>query len=247
MKKALCILSLTAATLAAANAGILTQFTFEGDVTTPSTGAGSAALIGGITATFSAGNGVGSGWNTTGYAAQSTASGTRGVSFLVDTTSFTDITIDFDHRASGTASRWAQLDYTLNGGSTWTIGFWNNAGLLSPQDTFYPFTVDLTSISGANNNPGFGFRIVSIFSPLAFDQNATLQDFTANSAYMRANSNASYTAGGGTTTGDYGTTGTWRFDNVTINAVPEPQSYALIIAGLLVAVVFFRRRQAARA
>ena len=204
------------------------QWTFEGDVSTPSTGSGTASLIGGTTATFAAGNSGGRGWNTSSYRPQGTDSGTAGVQFLFSTSGVQDVTLSFDHRSSGTGSRWAQVDYTLDAGANWVTGFWDNGGGLSPHDTFYTFNVDFTSVSAANNNPNFGVRIVSIFSPLAFDQNATLADFAAGTAYMRANSQASFTPGGGVGTGDYGTGGTWRFDNVTVTAVPEPSSLAVL-------------------
>ncbi|MBU6175564.1 MAG: hypothetical protein KGQ60_17280 [Planctomycetes bacterium] len=229
-------------------ADIITQWTFEGAVITPSTGAGTASLFGGTTATFATGNSGGQGWNTTTYADQSTGSGTRGVQFLASTAGFSDIKLAFDHRASGTASRWAQIDYTLNGGTSWTTGFWNNNGGLSPHDNFYSFNVDFSSVTGANNNAGFGIRVVSIFSPLAFDQSSTLADFAANTAYMRANAGAVYSPNTSTATGDYGTSGTWRFDNVTITGVPEPSS-AVLLGTLGFALAsqrrFLRRRRAA--
>jgi hypothetical protein len=220
----------------AAFGAVITEWTFEGDVTTPSTGSGTASLIGGTTSTFATGNGGGRGWNTTTYPAQSTNSGTAGVQFLVDTTGFGSIGLTFDHRASGTASRFARIDYTVDG-TTWTP-LTDNAGGLSPHDTFYSFGTYAFPAS-ADNNPNFGVRIVSIFSPLAFDQNASLPDYAAGSAYMRANAQASFTPGGGTGTGDYGTTGTWRFDNVAIFSIPEPATLG-VIAGL--GLVALRRR-----
>lgn len=221
------------------SAAIITQWDFEGDVTTPSTGAGTAALVGGTTATFATGN-PGRGWNTTTYAAQGTESGARGVQFNIDTTGYQDITVAYDHRASGTASRWSQLQYTLNGGGSWSV-LGNNGGTLSPHDTFYAQSFDLSSIAGANNNNQFGIRIVSIFSPVAFDQNASLADFAADSAYQRANAQSAG-PGAGVGTGDYGAGGTWRFDNVTINGdlVPEPATLTLLAFG---AVALIRRRR----
>lgn len=218
-----------------ANAATITQWTFEGDVTTPATGAGTASLVGGTTATFAAGNGGGRGWNTTAYAAQSTGSGTRGVEFMVSTAGYENIVIDYDHRASGTASRWSELQYTLNGGGTWNV-FGNNSGSLSPHDTFYAQNFDLSSIAGANDNPDLGIRILSIFSPVAFDQNASLDDFAANTAYQRANAQSGFEPGSGVGTGDYGANGTWRFDNVTVSGtaqIPEPSSIALLSLGVL--------------
>ena len=224
-------------------AATITQWNFDASSTTPSTGSGTANLVGGTTATFAGGNGGGFGWNTTTYAAQSAGSGTRGVEFFASTAGFEDITISFDHRASGTASRWAQIEYTTNGGSSWTVAQ-NNVGGLSPHDTFYSFNIDLSTLSVVENIAGFGVRITSIFAPVAFDQNATLADFSADSAYQRANSQSGFASGSGTGTGDYGAAGTWRFDNVTISgtAVPEPAASLLGAVGVL---GLLRRRRAA--
>jgi hypothetical protein len=219
---------------------IITQWDFEGDVITPSTGDGTASLIGGTTSTFATGSGGGRGWNTTNYPAQSVGSGTAGVSFLVDTTGYKKLRMDFDHRASGTASRWAQLDYTLDGGSSWVTGFWNNGGDLSPHDNFYSFSIDLGSLAGASNNPDFGVRIVSIFSPLAFSQNASLS-YGADEAYMRANLQAVF-SGTGVGSGNYGAGGTWRFDNVTFTGVPEPSAFLLTSFVLGTTLIGRRRR-----
>jgi hypothetical protein len=227
-----------------ANAAVITQWTFEVDVTTPATGTGTASLVGGTTATFSTGN-PSRAWNTTTYAAQGTGSGTRGVQFLVSTAGYEDITVTYDHRSSGTASRWSELQYTTNGGGSWTA-FGNNAGGLSPHDTFYAQSFDLSALTTVDDEAGFGIRIVSIFSPNAFDQNASLPDFAANTAYQRANADSG-APGMGAGTGDYGTGGTWRFDNVTISGtlVPEPSAFLLGGLGLVGLVGLVRRNRRA--
>ncbi len=241
MRHSLALAAVAAAAVGGnAMAGVITQWTFEGDTTNASTGSGAASLIGGTTATFAGGNAGGRAWNTATYQAQGAGSGQAGVQFLASTASvgggFDGISVSFDQRASGTGSRWAQVDYTLDGGTSWVTGFWNNGGGLSPHDSFYSFTVDFSSVSGANNNAGFGFRIVSIFSPQAFDQNSSLNAYSANTAYMRANAAAVYSPNTSAATGDYATSGTWRFDNVTIsgNLIPAPGSIALVgLAGLV--------------
>lgn len=235
--RAFVTLSLSALIAATAQGAVVTQWNFDSSSANASTGVGTASLIGGTTATFATGNGGGFAWNTSTYKAQGTGSGEAGVQFLASTaqgSGYEAISLTFDHRSSGTNSRWAQVDYTLDGGATWVTNFWNNNGGLSPHDLFYSFTVDFSSVSGANNNAGFGVRIVSIFSPQAFNQNATLS-YGANAAYMRANADAKYAPTPGVGTGNYSTSGTWRFDNVTVNgtAIPAPGAIALLgLAGL---------------
>lgn len=192
---------------------IISRWDFEGDLTTPSIGSGISSLIGGTTATFAGGDGGGRGWNTTNYPGISLNNGTAGVQFAISTVGFQDIQLSFSHRASAGASRWARVDYSLDGGTSWTTSFWNNNGILTPHDNFYNFSVDFSAITGANNNANFVIRIVSIFSPQAFNQNSSLS-YGANNNYMRANNDAKYSPTAGVGAGIYATTGTWRFDNV---------------------------------
>ncbi|MFQ3684326.1 MAG: hypothetical protein SNJ51_18835, partial [Roseiflexus sp.] len=100
---------------AAATATIITQWTFNSPVpdgstatgtTDPAIGSGTAALIGGVTATFASGDASGgstdpatgddSAWNTTTYAPQGTGDRTRGVQFAVSTVGFQNIRFSFD-------------------------------------------------------------------------------------------------------------------------------------------------------
>lgn len=188
---------------APADAQIITQWTFPSGFSTtspaPSTGSGTAALIGGTTGSSASGTTEsgstdgGTSWNTTGYPTASAATGTAGVQFLTSTAGQSNIVIRFDQRHSATASRFQRLEYTTDG-TTWISAgvFETNAGA--------PFwynnrTADLSGVAGANNNVSFGVRVVSIFDP-------------AN--------NTSYSAAQPGNT--YGTGGTIRYDAVTISA-----------------------------
>jgi len=220
-------------------ADIITQWDFNSGndaststgTTTPWIGSGTASLLG-VTATFSSGDASGgstdpnvgddSAWNTTAYAPQGTESGNRGVQFMVSTVGYNNVVVSYDQRHSNTSSRFTQLDYTLDGGSTWNMFTTHDAA--SGGDIWYNGqTYDLSSITGASNNAGFGFRVVSIFEP-------------STSAYKATTSTSTYSG-----------SGTLRYDMVTVNGtavVPEPASLAAITLGV---GALIRRRRAYRA
>jgi hypothetical protein len=246
-----------------ASGQVITQWNFNGTsaatvpggtaAPTPSVGTGSASLIGGVTAAFTSGTAQGGstdpvnttppnyGWNLTGFPAQGANSGTAGARFAVDTTGpiavgITGVEITFDLRTSNTASRWYRLDYTTDG-STWNLGTPTRLGAApNAGDTWHNGNSVVLNDLGTLNNPGFAFRIVSVFSPVAFTQISGDIAYDADSAYEVARNNGESA---------YLTTGTWRFDMVTVSAIPEPSTYAAIFGGavlLLVAVRRFRRK-----
>ncbi len=190
---------------------------------TPSTGSGTASALGGVSTSFSDGtsssdpaaNTDDSAWALASFPTQGSGNRSAGVQFTVSTLGYENIVVQWDQRQTSTSSRYVRLLYTIDG-STWLDStlfsdsqptgttVWNNGR-----------SVDLSAISGVENNSLFAIRIVSEFAP----------------------STTSYTASG---IGDsYGGGGTWRFDMVTISgdvtAVPEPTNIALGIfaAGLL--------------
>ncbi|ASB49604.1 hypothetical protein CDL62_10845 [Alkalitalea saponilacus] len=178
----------------------ITRWTFDG-ITEPIIGEGSASLIGGTEQhSVEAENG----WRFINFPEQQQNSGTAGAQFMISTEGYQNIHLEFEHRSSGTASRWAQFEYTTDGGDTWQI-YGNNSGGLFPRDTFYPFSMDLSGVEAANDNPGFGVRIVSIFSPVEFNPGEPDQDFDANTAYQRARDE------GGN---EYSPEGNWRLRDV---------------------------------
>lgn len=226
---------LLAATGFSAHANTITQWNFNSTtadaatstgVTAPSIGAGTASLIN-TTATFASGDASGgssdpasgddSGWNTTGYATQGTGNKTEGVQFKFSTFGFSNVQFSYDLRHSNTSSRYEMVQYSLDG--TTFNDFATFDGNLG--DTWFNGrTVNFSSVLGANNNADFAVRVVSTFAP-------STNTYAASSP-----------------SGTYNTSGTWRFDMVTVSAapVPEPKNYAMLLAGLGLMGVMARRR-----
>lgn len=228
---------------ASAHAAIVTQWNFNSvpsdantstGTLTPNIGAGTASLVGGTTAIFASGDASGgstdpqvgddSGWGTTTYAAQGTGSGTRGAQYMVSTAGVLDgLFVTFDVRHSNTSSRYLQFEYTLDAGSSWSsAGLSLNGAAFSGLfehiggDTWFNNRrVDLFGVPGASNNANFGFRVVAVFAP-------------STTGYLSANPASSYA-----------TTGTLRYDMVTVQT-PAPGVTALLAVGGLIAT---RRRR----
>jgi hypothetical protein len=247
---------------AIAHADVITQWNFNSnpaDANTgtgtilPSTGAGSISTVGGTAGSFASGDASGgssdvatgddSGWNITTFPALTAGNETAGIQVSASTVGFTDIVISWDQRHSNSASRLIAFLYTVDGGTTWTRlalsaanatagstpsggapastpGLFGSNGTLSAfdpaaqtgagDDWFNGRSVNLTGVTGVANNPNFGFRLVASFG--------------AGTSYVNSGS------------GSYATTGTWRFDMVTVNGVvPTPGSVALVALGGLIA------------
>jgi hypothetical protein len=230
MLRTLVSCSVLIAACGAAQAATITQWNFNSPspdantgtgTTSPSLGAGTASVVG-VTSSFASGDASGgstdpatgddSGFQTTTYAAQGTGDKSRGVQFNVSTLGFEDIVVSWDQRHSNTSSRYVQFQYSTDGTTFTDFGspFDGNAG-----DTWFNGrNVNLSSLLSVDNNASFAFRILATFAP-------------GTSGYVASNSS-----------NNYATTGTWRFDMVTVAGtaiapVPEPASIAMLLAGLL--------------
>ncbi|MDO8962284.1 MAG: PEP-CTERM sorting domain-containing protein [Methylophilus sp.] len=196
-----------------------------------SVGVGSLSTLGSVTQTFASGSANGgssdpvtvddTGLSTLTYAAQGTSNKLTGVQFNVSTLGFEDIVLAYDIRHSNTSSRYEQVQYSLDGINFVDVALFDgNAG-----DTWFnQRTVDLSTIAGVNNNASFAFRVVSAFAP-------------NTSAYAASNTGS-----------NYATSGTWRFDMVTVSGntiapVPEPETFAMLLAGLGILGFSARRQQ----
>ena len=188
--------------------GILARWNFNNtsvSVTSPppSTGTGTLTLVDGTTSAFVSGTGSSdtsvsnSAWNTASYPPQGTGNKSAGAQFKINTMGFQNLALSWDQRVSATASKYFRLQLTTNG--TDFMDF--NVVAMTNNTVFEAKTNNLATWPGVNNNPNFGFRIVSEFESSAAG--------TANANYVTVGTS-------------YSTAGTVRFDIMTLYATPIP-------------------------
>jgi len=181
--------------------------------TTPSVGVGTAALVGGTTATFATGDTTldpapaadNSAWNTTSYPASGNNK-TAGAQFAVSTAGIQNIAVSWSQRSSNTGGKYFRLQYSTNGGAS----FMDFPVAVTVTNVFTAFTNDLSALPGVNNNPNFVFRIVAEFQSTAIG--------SSNAAYVAASAGSTYAS-----------TGTTRFDMVSVSGI----SYVTATAAVL--------------
>ncbi len=143
------------------------------------------------------------GLQTTNYPAQGENPGQAGIVVSVPTTGYQNITVKFDVRWSNTASKYLAVEYTTDGGTTWTRARelvaragdrWHSEA--DPNGYGGLVQIDLSNDAAVNNNSGFAFRVVTIFDP------------NLGNAYSPARSDRQYT-----------TQGTLRYDLIEVLGV----------------------------
>ncbi|MGD0767903.1 MAG: PEP-CTERM sorting domain-containing protein [Tepidisphaeraceae bacterium] len=166
----------------------------------------------------------------------------QGLELDSSTAGYQNIQFAFDWYSTTQGIRDLQFQYNTNVSNA---SGWTNFGGTSPTGTYIAtsndfynaaippgtITVDLSSISGANNDPNFGIRLVS-----AFDSTGNVVDDYAAAKLS-----------GGKTVIYNNNSGNWRFDNLTFSGtvVPEPASASLLgLAGL--GLLARRRKSAAK-
>ena len=197
----------------------------NGDFPTATTGIGSSDPAVAPDLSWRVRGSVTNGWS-------GTTSLLSGAQFSASTAGFTGISVSFDINATDGSPRYAQLQYTTDG--TNFASFGPLLDFNSTNDDWANGLVrDLSSIALADNNPNFGLKVVSAFSPVEFGDAGGFH--AANTAFQRADADP--------LEGPYnGTAGNYRFDMVTISgtAVPEPSTLFMMGAALLGIVVTSR-------
>jgi hypothetical protein len=137
---------------------------------------------------------------TTNYPAQGENPGQAGIVVSVPTTGYQNIVVKFDVRWSNTASKFLAVEYTTDGGVSWTRALELQAlrgdrwhGDTNANGGYGALVeLDLSGDSAVNNNAQFAFRVVTIFDP-------------ETNQYTAAQSGSNYT-----------TRGTLRYDLIEI-------------------------------
>ncbi|HEX4140872.1 MAG TPA: PEP-CTERM sorting domain-containing protein [Candidatus Methylacidiphilales bacterium] len=187
------------------------------------------------------GQSPGNGWSS------QAAIGTQGAEFSASTVgasagaSAITVTFDFYETSAGEANM--EFLYSTNGGTTWTnlalniptadVGLTNKTGSAA----------DANTVNGAYVSASGGQNWFQGLSATITDPNA-LNDSGFEIEMVNASTGADDITA--SDAAENGTSGNWRFDNIEIQAVPEPSSWLLSLTacGMLVALRRTRRSSA---
>src|SRR5260370_1387007 len=169
-----------------------------------------ASLVGGNTNIYATGStndpaaSDNSAWDTKTYPALNSGNKTAGVQFNVSSLGYSNIVFRWDQRVSGSASKYFRFQYSSDGSTftDWPSSFAMTSSQSTPSSYYESQTNSLAAYGSVNNNANFAIRVVSEFQSTATGSGAA--------GYVTV-SNVSYT-----------TSGTIRFDMVTISGTPIP-------------------------
>jgi endonuclease/exonuclease/phosphatase family metal-dependent hydrolase len=184
---------------------------------TPAIGAGSAVLVGGVTASFTASNGSSdanpndnSNWRITTWPAQGTQNKQNGIRLNVGTVGYRNITLSWDLRNSNTASKYTRLQYTTNGADF--VDFYVIA--MTNETWINGQTVSFAGVPRVEGNPKFGVRFVTEFENTALG--------SGTNGYVPANPSTAY-----------GSAGTLRFDMVRFSGDTTVSGFSVLTYNIL--------------
>lgn len=182
----------------------------------PAIGAGTALLVGGVTASFTASNGSSdpspdnSNWRITNWPPQGTQNKQNGIQFSVSTVGCRDLSVTWDLRNSNTASKYTRLQYSTNGST-----FIDFAVITMPNETWInKQSISFSGVPGVENNAKFAVRFVTEFESTATGAGVN--------GYLPSNPTSSY-----------GNVGTLRFDMVLFTGEASPGSVSVLCYNIL--------------
>lgn len=150
----------------------------------------------------------------------------QGAQFSASTVGLTGIAFNYGWTTTNQGVRNLQAQYTADGSN------WTNVGPLQvgSATAYQNLSIDFSAlgISAVDNNPNFGVRLVSAFDP----------SFTGlgSPTYTAA------TLSGGLPVIYNNNSGNWRFDNISVTAVPEAGTLAMFALGLPLLLAMRRKR-----
>ena len=225
MRKTQALLCALFAVCSSAYAATIAHWNFnspvpDNDATTgtaaPAVGAGSASLVGGVSATFTASNGSSdpaadnSNWRITTWPAQGTQNKQNGIRFDVPTVGYRNVTLSWDLRNSNTASKYTRLQYTTNG-----TDFIDFQVITMPSITWINGqSASFIGLPGVENNSKFAVRFVTEFESTALGSGTV--------GYVPSNPGSTY-----------GSVGTLRFDMVLFAGDSTVTNFSVLTYNIL--------------
>ena len=150
----------------------------------------------------------------------------QGAQFSASTVGFSGIVFSYGWTTTNQGVRNLQAQYTADGSN------WTNVGPLQvgSATSYQNLGIDFGAlgISAVDNNPNFGVRLVSAFDPTftgAGSPSYTASTLVAGLPVVYNNNS-----------------GNWRFDNISVTAVPEAGTWAMFAFGLPLLLALRRKR-----